>query len=113
MEIAEKLKQKFHLATGTYIAGKIFTEYTFLLKDELNNGIRGEKTLKNRLIESDAKAIKVINILAEQLKAIGLDLSIPETQVEGIEDAFYKFLQLEEFDQKRVLGLINKIQKEK
>lgn len=108
----ENLKSKFHLISGTYIAGKIFTEYSTLLKDTFNHKIKGDTTRFNRTIEAEAKALKLIDLLEVDLKSIGCDLGITEKEIENIETILYAHLTLSDTGQKRVMNLISKIQKE-
>jgi hypothetical protein len=112
-ELPEDLKSKFHLIAGTFIAGKIFSEYAFLLKDCFNHKKKGDTTAFNRTVEAEARVIKCINVLSDQLKSIGCDLGITETEIEGLEETLYAHLQLDEIDQKRVMNLINKIKHDK
>lgn len=107
----QKLKSKFHLIQGTHIAGKIFTEYAFLLKEEYDVKIKGERTKLNRVIEAEADVIKVINILQADLLAIGIKLDVTEAEIENLETILYSVLTLNEVNQKRVMGLINKLKK--
>lgn len=108
----EELRSKFHLIQGTHIAGKIFTEYSFLLKEMYDTKIKGETTKLNRLNEAEASAIKVINILQADLIKIGVNLEITEAEIDNLEDILYKVLTLNEVNQKRVMNLITKLKKE-
>lgn len=107
-----ELKSRFHLVAGTFIAGKIFAEYAFLLKECFNHKVKGETTRFNRVNEAEAKVTKCINTLGEHLKQIGCDLGITETEIEGIEETLYAILTLDESKQKRVMNLIQKLKRE-
>lgn len=109
----EEAQNKFHMISGTLIAGKIFTEYAFFLKELYNQKQKGDTTRLNRLIEADAKVTKLIKYLSEDLIAIGCDLDITQNEIDKLEQTFYDVLTLSETDQKRVQSLINKIKKER
>lgn len=108
-----ELQNKFHMISGTYIAGQIFLEYAFVMKDIFDVKVKGETTKKNRLIEAESKVTKVVNMFAEELKRIGCDLKITQNEINNLQETLYAILQLEENDQKRVMGLIKKIQSTK
>lgn len=105
-----KAQERFHLIAGTLLSGKIFTEYGFLLKDDYDTKVKGETTKLNRLTEAMAKTEKIINILQADLIAIGCDLGIAEKEVENIETVIYAIVKLSPENQKRVLGLVKKIE---
>lgn len=107
------LTSKFHLIAGSYIAGKIFSEYLCLLKDCFDHKVQGQTTICNRVVEAEAKAIRCVNILAGQLKSIGCDLGVTETEIEGLEDILYSVVTLQPNEQQTVLNLINKLKHER
>lgn len=107
-----ELQNKFHLISGTYIAGQIFLEYALILKDCFDLNIKGETTKRNRLIESEAAVNKVCKIQADDLKSIGCDLKITHNEIDNLQKVLYAVLQLDEVKQKRVMSLINKLNRE-
>lgn len=107
----EKTKNLFHLIAGTYISGKIFSEYSCLIKHEIDCTKKGQQTIVNRVLEAEVSATKAVNILGEQLKSIGCDLRITEDEVTNLENLIYEVCTLDEVQQKRVLGLIQKIKR--
>lgn len=107
----EKLTERFHYTAGAYIAGKIFSEYSFGLSELFILRIKGEKTKQTKTTEACNHVTKYINFIAEDLKRIEIDLEKPDGEVDRLEEIIHAMLQLEEEDQKRVLGLINKIKK--
>lgn len=108
----KKLQEKFHYMSGTYIAGKIFAEYAFGLKEFFNHKVKGDTTRFNRANEAESKAVKLINLLSEDLKKIGCDLSITDNEVDNLEGLIHAHLQLNEVNQKRVMNLITKLKKQ-
>lgn len=106
-------QQKFHLIAGTLLSAKIFSEYAFLLEDEYKHSIKGETTKKNRIIEAMAKTERLISVLSNDLKNIGIEIGSIDEQVENLEKVLYAVLTLSDEDQNRVMGLINKIKKQK
>lgn len=108
----KELQNRFHLMAGTYLSGKIFSEYCFGLKEIVSSKIKGQVTTANRLFEIEAKVIKVINLMADDLKRIGCDLGIADDEIERLETIIYEIIKLDEGKQKRVLGLVKKLQRE-
>lgn len=109
----EKLRERFHYCAGVYISGKIFSEYAFGLSELFELGIKGEKSKQTKTTEICNNVTKYINFIAVDLKRIGVDLRTPDNEVDKLEEIIHAVLQLDETDQKRILGLINKIKKEK
>lgn len=107
-----ELQNKFHLISGTYIAGQIFAEYTTFLKDAYNHKTKGDTTKINRIIEAEAKVIRLIDILGNELKSIGCDLGITHVEIDKLQQTLYAHLQLNETNIKRVSNLIAKLKKE-
>lgn len=107
-----ELQQKFHMISGTHIAGKIFLEYAFFLKDMYSHKIKGETKKINRLVEAEAKVLRVVDLLSADLQSIGCDLKLAENEIDNLQQVLYAVLQLNEVNQKRVMGLMNKLKKE-
>lgn len=109
----EKLRERFHYTSGTYIAGKIFAEYAFGLSELFTLGIKGEKTKETKTNDAVNHVTKYINFIAEDLKRIGIDVDVCDNEVNKLEEVIHAVLLLEEEDQKRVMGLIKKIKQQK
>jgi hypothetical protein len=107
----EKLRERFHYTAGAYISGKIFAEYAFGLSELFELSMRGEKTKQTKTREACDHVAKYINFIAVDLKRIGVDLKTPDGEVDKLEEIIHATLQLNEVNQKRILGLINKIKK--
>jgi hypothetical protein len=107
-----KLQQKFHLISGTYIAGKIFTDYAFMLKDEYSHKVKGETTKINRVSEAEAAALRLVKVLWNDLTGIGCEMEVTQGEVEKLEETLYSILTLTERNQIRVNNLIQKLKKE-
>lgn len=103
------LQLRFHAMAGTYIAGKMFAEYCFIYRDTIDKSVKGQTTIHNRTLEAEEKATKAVNLLGNELKGIGCELSITDNEVDNLEQIIYAVLELDEVNQKRVMGLIKKI----
>ena len=111
MEYSE-LQQKFHAMMGTWLAAKIFAEYSLIYRSFIDMKVKGQTTIHNRTLEAENRACLVVDLLGVELKKIGCDLDIAEEQMIELETTIHSHLQLNEINQKRVMGLINKLKKE-
>lgn len=109
----EKLLERFQYCTGSFISGKIFAEYSFGLSELFDLTVKGEKTKQTRTIESMQNVTKYVNFISHDLIRVGCDLGITQEQVDNIENIIHDIVSLDESDQKRVMGLVKKIKREK
>lgn len=109
----EKLQERFHYCAGAFLSGKIFSEYAFGLSELFDLSEKGEKTKQTKTVEATNHVSKYINFIGQDLIRIGVDLNKSEEQINNLENILYEVVALSETDQRRVMGLINRIKKEK
>lgn len=109
----EQTDEKLFMIAATYISAKVFLPYVFALTELYDLKIKGQKSAQTKTIECANHVEKYVKALEKDLKGMGIDLSIADNEVINAANIIFEILRLESDDQRRIVGLLNKLNREK
>lgn len=104
--------KRFYIA-ATYISAKVFLPYVIALTELYDLKIKGQKSAQTKTIECANHVSKYVACLEKDLKGLGINLDIAGNEIENAANIIFEILRMDSEQQRRICGLINKMEREK